>query len=138
MIEADPDFWWGHFLLGWAETETGKYSEAIQALDRATQLNSSPYPLAYLGYANARSGEKDKALKVLHELEQKSKQVYVPRYQIAAIHVGLGEKDKALSSLQQAFSNREEIITFLKVDPTWDTLRSDSRFQDLLHRAGLN
>jgi len=138
MIETDPDFWWGHFLLGWAETETGKYSEAIQALDRATQLNSSPYPLAYLGYANARSGEKDKALKVLHELEQSSKQVYVPRYQIAAIYVGLGEKDKALGSLEQAFSNREEIITFLKVDPTWDTLRSDSKFQDLLHRAGLN
>jgi eukaryotic-like serine/threonine-protein kinase len=138
MIESEPDFWWGHFLLGWAETETGKYDEAIQSLDRATQLDSSPYPLAYLGYANARSGKKDKALKALQELEQKSHQVYVPRYQIAAVYVGLGDKDKALESLQQAFSNREEIIAFLKVDPTWDTLRSDSRFQNLEHRAGLN
>jgi len=138
MIESEPDFWWGHFLLGWAETETGKYDDAIQSLDRATQLDSSPYPLAYLGYANARSGKKDKALKALQELEQKAHQVYVPRYQIAAVYVGLGDKDKASESLQQAFSNREEIIAFLKVDPTWDTLRSDSRFQILEHRAGLN
>ena len=91
--------------------------EAIQSLDRATQLDSSPYPLAYLGYANARSGKKEKALKALQELEQKSHQVYVPRYQIAAVYVGLGDKNKAMECLQQAFSNREEIIAFLKGRP---------------------
>ena len=138
MIEAEPDFWWGHFLLGWAETETGRYDEATKALDRATQLDASPYPLAYLGYANARSGNKDRARKALQELELKSHQLYVPRYQIAAVYAGLGEKHNALESLQQAFVNREEIITFLKVDPTWDTLRSDPGFQTILHRAGLN
>jgi len=138
MIEAEPDFWWGHFLLGWAYAEIEKYDEAIQALDRATHLDSSPYPVAYLGYADARSGKKGKALQTLQELEQKSHQLYVPRYQIAAVYVGLGDKAKAADCLQQAFSNREEIIAFLKVDPTWGTLRSDSRFQNLLHRAGLN
>jgi serine/threonine-protein kinase len=138
MIEAEPDFWWGHFLLGWAYAETQKYDEAIQSLDRATHLDSSPYPLAYLGYADARSGKKDKALQILKELEQKSHQVYVPRYQIAAVYVGLGDKNKAMDSLQQAFTNREEIIAFLKVDPTWDPLHSDSRFQNLLHSAALN
>jgi tetratricopeptide (TPR) repeat protein len=138
MIEAEPDFWWGHFLLGWAYAETQKYDEAIQSLDRATHLDSSPYPLAYLGYADARTGKKDKALQILQELEQKSHQVYVPRYQIAAVYVGLGDKNKALDSLQQAFTNREEIIAFLKVDPTWDPLRSDPKFQNLLHSAGLN
>jgi eukaryotic-like serine/threonine-protein kinase len=138
MIEAEPDFWWGHFLLGWAEAETGKYDEAIQSLDRATHLDSSPYPLAYLAWASARSGNKERALKALQELEQKSHEVYVPRYQIAAVYVGLDDKAKALDSLQQAFSNREEIIAFLKVDPTWDPLRSEPRFQDLLHHAGLN
>jgi eukaryotic-like serine/threonine-protein kinase len=138
MIEAEPDFWWGHFLLGWAEAQTGKYDEAIQSLDRATHLDSSPYPLAYLAWASARSGNKERALKALQELEQKSHEVYVPRYQIAAVYVGLDDKAKALDSLQQAFSNREEIIAFLKVDPTWDPLRSEPRFQDLLHHAGLN
>jgi serine/threonine-protein kinase len=138
MIKAEPDFWWGHFLLGWAETETGRYDEAIKALDRATQLDASPYPLAYLGYANARSGKKDRALKALKELELRSHQLYVPRYQIAAVYTGLGEKDKALESLQQAFESHEEIITFLNVDPTWDTLRSDARFRAILHRTGLN
>jgi serine/threonine protein kinase/Flp pilus assembly protein TadD len=138
MIETEPDFWWGHFLLGWAEAETGKYDEAIQALTRATQLDASPYPTAYLGYADARSGNKAKAQQALQGLEQKSHQMYVPRYQVAAVYTGLGEKDKAMDCLQQAFSNREEIITFLNVDPTWDTLRTDMRFQSLLHHAGLN
>ena len=138
MIEAEPDFWWGHFLLGWAEAETGKYNEAIQSLDRATHLDSSPYPLAYLAWASARSGNKERALKALQELEQKSHEVYVPRYQIAAVYVGLNDKPKALDSLQQAFSNREEIIAFLNVDPTWDPLRQDPKFQNLQHTAGLN
>jgi serine/threonine protein kinase len=138
MIEAEPDFWWGHFLLGWAQAETGKYDEAIEALTRATQLDASPYPTAYLGYADARSGNKAKAQQALQGLEQKSHQMYVPRYQVAVVYTGLGEKDKALDCLQQAFSNREEIIAFLKVDPTWGTLGTDARFQSLLHRAGLN
>ena len=138
MIEAEPDFWWGHFLLGWAEAETGKYDEAIQSLDRATHLDSSPYPLAYLAWASARSGNKERALKALQELEQRSHDVYVPRYQIAAVYVGLNDKPKALDSLQQAFSNREEIIAFLNVDPTWDPLRPDPKFQNLQHTAGLN
>jgi serine/threonine protein kinase/tetratricopeptide (TPR) repeat protein len=136
MIEADPNFWWGHFLLGWAEAQTGEYEKAIQSLDRATHLDASPYAEAYLGYTYALSGKKDKARTVLRDLEEKSKQVYVPRYQIAVVYVGLGEKDKALELLQKAYDDREEV--FLNVNPTWDSLRSDPRFQGLLHRAGLN
>jgi serine/threonine-protein kinase len=136
IIDADPNSWWGHFVLGWAEAETGKYDEAVQSLESATRLDASPYPLAYLGFAYARSGEKDKARAVLLELQQKSRQVYVPHYQLAVVYVGLGEKDKALALLQQAYDDREEI--FLSVDPTWDTLRPDPRYQDLLHRGGLN
>jgi len=138
MIASEPDFWWGHFLLGWAEAETGKYDEAIQSLTRATQLDASPYPTAYLGYADARAGNKARAQQAMQELEQKAHQMYVPRYQVAAVYVGLGNQEKAIDCLQQAFSNREEIIAFLKVDPTWDPLRTDSKFQSLVRRAGLN
>jgi hypothetical protein len=70
-------------------------------------------------------------------MEQSSKQSYVPLYQIAIVYVGLGEKDKALDLLQKSFNDREEIMTFLKVDSTWAPLRPDPRFQSLLHRAAL-
>jgi serine/threonine protein kinase/Flp pilus assembly protein TadD len=137
MIQADPNFWFGHFFLGWALAREGKYDDAIKSLNEAIRLGASPYAQGYLGYAYALSGQTAKAHEVVQQMEQSSKQSYVPLYQIAIVYVGLGEKDKALDLLQKSFDDREEIMTFLKVDSTWAPLRPDPRFQSLLHRAAL-
>jgi tetratricopeptide (TPR) repeat protein len=142
MIQADPNFWFGHFFLGWALAREGKYDDAIKSLNEAIRLGASPYAQGYLGYAYALSGQTSKAREVVEQMEQSSKQSYVPLYQIAIVYVGLGEKDqtdkeKALDLLQKSFDGREEIMTFLKVDSTWSPLRSDPRFQSILHRAAL-
>jgi tetratricopeptide (TPR) repeat protein len=137
MIQADPNFWFGHFFLGWALAREGKYDDAIKSLNEAIRLGASPYAQGYLGYAFALSGQTAKAREVVQQMEQSSKQSYVPLYQIAIVYVGLGDKDKALDLLQKSFDDREEIMTFLKVDSTWAPLRADPRFQSLLHRAAL-
>ncbi len=137
MIQADPNFWFGHFFLGWALAREGKYDEAIKSLNEAIRLGASPYAQGYLGYAYALSGQTAKAREVAQQMEQASKQSYVPVYQIAIVYVGLGDKDKALELLQKSYDDREEIMTFLKVDSTWASLHSDPRFQALLHRAAL-
>ena len=137
MIEADPNFWFGHFFLGWALARTGKYDEAIQSLNEAIRLGASPYAQGYLGYAYALSGQTAKAEEVARQMEEAAKQSYVPVYQIAIVYVGLGDKEKVLRLLEQSFEDREEIMTFLKVDSTWASLRPDPRFQALLHRAAL-
>ena len=114
-----------------------RYDEAISALHEAIRLGASPYAQGYLGYAYALSGQTAKAREVVRQMEQSSQRVYVPVYQIAIVYVGLGDKDKVFELLQKSFQDREEIMTFLKVDSTWGSLRADPRFQDLLHRAAL-
>ena len=49
----------------------------------------------------------------------------------------VGQRDQAFEWLEKAYEQREEILVFLRgVDPTWDSLREDPRFQDLVRRMG--
>jgi hypothetical protein len=51
--------------------------------------------------------------------------------------LGLGERNQAIAALEQGYTNRDQWMMYLKVDPGWDELRSDPRFKDLLRRVGL-
>ena len=87
----------------------------------------------------AVSGRRAEALKVLDQLTELSKQKYVPAERIAMIYTGLGEKDKAIEWLEKGYD--EHSIggppVGIKVEPEFDPLRSDPRFQDLLRRMNL-
>ena len=93
--------------------------------------------VAALGHAYSLSGERDKANKILDELREMSKQRYVSPYLIAIVYVGLGDKDQAFAWLDKAFQDRSSLLLWLKVEPQFDSLRDDPRFQDLLRRVGL-
>ena len=73
---------------------------------------------------------------MLNELKGRSERSYVSPYFIALIYTGLGEKDKAFEWLEKAYHERHPYLAFLKVEPVFDTLRSDPRFADLLRRIG--
>jgi hypothetical protein len=74
---------------------------------------------------------------VLEALQERSRQRYVPADHIARIYAGLGETDQAVAWLEKAYAERASRMIHLKVEPTFDRLRSDRRFQDLLRRMGL-
>ena len=76
------------------------------------------------------------AMKVLEELQQRAKQVYVSPYDAAIIYEALGQKDKAMEWLEMAYEERSWYLCVLSVDPKLDSLRSDPHFQSLLHRIG--
>jgi hypothetical protein len=59
-----------------------------------------------------------------------------PLARVAACYAALGEKDHAMAVLDQAYKAQEFVMFFLKVDPRFDSLRYDPRFQDLIHRIG--
>ena len=61
---------------------------------------------------------------------------YVSLLDVAAIYNGLGEHDEALAWMEHAFQQRDVRMVFLKVDPKWNNLRADPRFQDLVRRVG--
>ena len=92
--------------------------------------------MAALGHGLAVSGKKAEALKIIRELQERSKREFVPSYSIATIYIGLGMKDEALQYLVKAYEEGSYYMIHLKVDPLLDSLRSDPRFTDLVRRVG--
>ena len=76
-------------------------------------------------------------MKVLDELRELSKRRYVSSYRVAAIHLGLGETERAFEWLERAVEEHDAWLVWLKVDPVLDDLRPDPRFADLVERIGL-
>jgi eukaryotic-like serine/threonine-protein kinase len=136
-IQMDPDFWLGHLWLGWAYQQMGRPDEALEELNTAFKLGASPYAAAYLGYVQALDGRRADAELLVHAMVEQFTQRYVSPHHIAIVYVGLGHKDQAFEWLEKAYEHREEILVFLNVDPTWDSLRDDPRFRDLVRRVGL-
>ena len=136
--DMDPSFPHTYWVLGDAYAGKGMYREALPEYERyAALIPGSPPALAYLGYAHARLGERSQALRVLEELRAASTQRYVPAVSFAVVYVGLGEKEQAFTWLEKAYEERTNFLAYLKVQATWDPLRSDPRFADLLRRVGL-
>ncbi len=102
-----------------------------------TARSESTLSQAGLGHVYAVTGKKSEALTVLERLKQLSAQEYVPATSIALIYAGLGEKDQAFAWLDKAYEQRAFQLQWIKIEPRWDSLRSDPRFEDLLHRIGL-
>jgi tetratricopeptide (TPR) repeat protein len=137
-LELDPNFITAHTILGRTYLQKFMYKEAIAELEKELLISPGYTPaLSDLGYTYAAAGRKAEAQKVLDQLNEISKQRYVPAERRAFIYVGLGEKDKAFEWLGKAYEDRSYGIIFVKTDPRYDSLRSDPRFQDLLRRMNL-
>src|SRR5215831_10874286 len=89
-------------------------------------------------HAYAMAGKRSEALKILDEFQALSKQRYVTPYVRALVYTGLGEKDQALAWLGRAYEEQESRLIFLKVNATFDGLRADPRFVDLMRRMGFS
>jgi TolB-like protein/Tfp pilus assembly protein PilF len=132
-IKLDPNFIQARLWFGRPFLQKRMYKEAITELAHAVTLSGeSTISLAMLGHANGTAGKKDDAEKILEKLTERSKTQYVSSYWIAMIHVGLGEKDNAFTWLERAFQERSSWLAWAGVEPRFDTLRSDPRFDSLL------
>jgi serine/threonine protein kinase/Tfp pilus assembly protein PilF len=135
-IELFPNFFLPHMALGSALFQKGDYSTGIAELEKAKALEPAPLAIGTLGFAYAKSGRTDEARKLLADLKEQSKKRYVAPYWIAMIYVGLDEKDEAFAWLEKAYQERSWFLVWIKMDPHVDSLRSDSRFIDLMRRVG--
>ncbi len=136
LIEMDPNYPAAHFSLAQAYQEKGMYDEAIAEAKKANALGRAGGD-AGLAYAYAVAGKRDEAQKILDELKVASKQRYVSPFNFALIYIGLGDKDQAFEWLNKTFEENPYRIAFIKVQPRFDSLRSDPRFTDLLRRMKL-
>ena len=125
LLELDADFWPARWFLGWTLSAQGNHQQALAELERARQLSgNNTGVIAELGRAYAVAGRREEARRTLQELLAQAKTGYVTPYSIAAIYVGLGEHDEALTWLRKAETERAWEYTYLKVDPKFDALRA--------------
>jgi TolB-like protein/Tfp pilus assembly protein PilF len=137
-LELDPNFVRTHFYLGLAYLQKGMYEEAIAEYQKALSISGGVTVLmALLGHAYALSGRAGEAIKIISELKEQSDARYVPAFNIAMIYVGLGEKDQAFGWLDKAYDERSSWLVSLKVEPMFDSIRSDPRFGNLVRQVGL-
>ena len=136
-FELAPRFWLPHAFASSAYIERGMFAEAIAEAHRARELSSvQTFSFAMEGYALAKLGKRDEARAVLDGLLKLSKERFVPPYHIALLYNGVGEPDQALAWLEKGYEQRDPKMAFLKVEPKWNNLRADPRFQDLMKRVG--
>jgi len=111
------------------------HERAIAAAQRAVELShGAPTFVGFLGLEYAAAGHRDQARNILVQLQELSRQRYVTPYLVAQIYAAFGETDEALRWLEIAYRERAAWMVILKVDPRFDGLRSDPRFQDLMRR----
>jgi TolB-like protein/Tfp pilus assembly protein PilF len=135
-LEIDQNFIWARFFLGWTYEMNGKFSEAIAEFEKAKLIDNRPEVSAMIAHTYAVSGRRNEAISILNSLEEQSKHHYISSYYIALIFAGLDDRERAFAWLEKAYSDRNEWLVWLKVDPRFDSLRSDPRFTSLLHRIG--
>ena len=135
-LAIDPDFFPTHTVLGLLHQQTGKPDAAIEEYRKAYRLSGGNIlQLANQGFVLGRIGRLAEAQQIITAMKQVSQSRFVPPYTFALVYTGLGNNDAAFQWLEKAYEVRDIGLIFLPVDPKWDSLRSDKRFQILLRRC---
>jgi serine/threonine-protein kinase len=136
ILEVDKNYFGARYWLSYAYLDKGMYREAIDSFQEAIRLGgNNPSNQIYLGASYAKAGEREKAQAILKQLETSKE--YVSPGELPVLYVALGEREKAFASFEKAYAAHDSQLQFLKVDPSFDPLRDDPRFQDLMRRVGL-
>ncbi|MEJ7575570.1 MAG: protein kinase [Pyrinomonadaceae bacterium] len=137
-INLDPQYYRAYLWLGHTYEQKKMYERAIETFQKGmTQAQRHPQLVSSLGHGYALAGKRDKAQQALAELREMSKHRYISPYLFAVVNVGLGDKEQAFGWLDKAHQDRSSFLIWLKVEPRFDSLRDDPRFQNLLRRVGL-
>jgi DNA-binding winged helix-turn-helix (wHTH) protein/tetratricopeptide (TPR) repeat protein len=139
VIEMDPGFAIAYGIKGIICAQIGRYEKAIAMLKKTDQLlGGDTEARALLGYAYGMWGKRVEALNVVQDLLSQAKHKYIPPILLSYVYLGLKEKDKAFEWLEKAYRERSYSLMNLKVDPIYDSLRSDLRFTNMLQRLGFS
>ena len=139
VMELEPDFGLGLCGMALILCQRGEYEKAVAAMLHACRLQAPGgfWGPGLLGYCYARWGRQEEARKVLSDLETLRERSYAQATALASVHAGLGEKDRALEWLEQAFEEQCGGLAWVRFDPVWTGLREEPRFRALLGKMNL-
>ncbi len=132
VLEMEPTFPRGHMVRS-VYVKTGQFAKALADIDKYNPDNA-PWERVYVLGSAGRAAEAQRAMERLKEL---SRRYPVDPAAFAWAYIGMGKKDETLDALEKAYARHSNMMDTLKVEPAWDPLRDDPRFQSLVHRVGL-
>ena len=136
--ELDPAYFFPVMIDGWAALEVGRFGDAIPALEKAKAMESPPFVSAFLAFAYGAAGDRARALTELANLKKMSPDGTVLPFNMALVHLGLGDRVRALDNLEQALAADSQMMPWLGQDRIFNPLRSEPRFGALLRKLGLS
>jgi len=135
--ELDPTYFFAPFEEGWVEIQAGRIHDAIPKLRKARALESPRFVSAWLAYAYGAAGDRAAAMAEAEDLKKKSLHGTVSPFNLALVSLGLGDRERTLDYLEQAYAADSQWLGWLKLDKAFDPLRSEPRFKALLKKLGL-
>jgi tetratricopeptide (TPR) repeat protein len=143
VLEMDPQSAQLHSYMASAYVYDGRYEEALAEQEKWAAFSNGSAEL--LAKRREQVSEMKRAFAAGGEGGAWRKSLEIARNTpgsgpagMAVYYAVLGEKDRALQLLEESYVEREELMLYLKVDPGYDNLRSDPRFDNLMRRVGLN
>ena len=135
-LEIDPAFSYAHRFYGEMLQARGELSRARAEYATARAEDDSPQTIALCAQLDALTGHPERARQALALVDEMAKSRHVGGFWRALIHLGLGDKDKAMQALEQSFAERDGYdIGSINVHPILDTLHGDPRFQALVKKV---
>ncbi|HEX4439415.1 MAG TPA: protein kinase [Thermoanaerobaculia bacterium] len=136
-LEMDPTFVIARRVLGLVYAQTSRPDESIEEFRKAVEFSGGATAYrAELAQSLAIAGREADARRALDELQRDALTRYVSPYYVGTARLALGERDRAFEDLQQAFEERAHGLSFMRIDPNLDAVRSDTRYGDLVRRIG--
>jgi serine/threonine protein kinase/tetratricopeptide (TPR) repeat protein len=136
LVTTEPTYGLGHTLLSLALSQTGRHDEAVEECGRGVELlGRSPYSLAFLASLLASAGRTEESRALLEDIRRMEETRYVSPYMLAMVYCRLGDAVGALEQLERALEIRDARLTWLGVDPQFDSLRGQPRFDEVLRRT---
>jgi serine/threonine-protein kinase len=137
VLDIDQKFAPARRMLEEVYAKMGKQKEAVAEREKIISLSGSPELAASIEEDFLKSGYKGVLQSWLDGLTELSKHSYVSSYNIAEAYMRMAEKEKALEWLQKAYEEHDSGLVSVAVEPMFEGVRSDSRFQDMTRRMRL-
>lgn len=136
VLDLDPDFPRAH-IIAYAYVQQGRLADALADIESWRRIDTNYFVESEGAYVYGRHGQTVQARRALEKLHLLNRREPIDPFVFIGPYIGMGDKDEAFVWLDKSVAAHSPGLTALKVDPIYDPLRADPRFQQLLRRVGL-
>jgi TolB-like protein/DNA-binding winged helix-turn-helix (wHTH) protein len=138
VLAMDPANGRAHMVIQ-TMVQQGRFGDALKLIEQWRHVDPSPWQSAAEAYVYGRAGDAARAGLAIDEMERATQnRGWDPLPMRAVAYLGVGDKERLLATLEEAYVQRANFITALKVDPAYDPVRDDPRFKDIVQRVGMH